>query len=315
MRFISEEESAALVTHEMAFEAAREALIAAVAPSTTLFPAVLGHGTDTANRFSIKSGTTADYTGLKVGSFWHRNPEKGLPRHNSVILLFNQEVGRIDTVIEAGHVNAYRTAAADAVAASLLARPDSRTLALFGAGNQGLFECAAVARILPIDRVLVVARDASKVEGFAERLRGMIDRPVTVEAAPAEAACRAADVIVTATPSRAPLFEAGWVRPGTHLAAMGADAKGKQEMPPALLEGASLFCDLPIQSLVMGEFQHVAESIRVGRTRLRALGEVLASGEGGRSLADEITVFDSSGIALQDLTIARAILAKADAAR
>jgi len=314
MRFIPEEESAALVTHELAFAAAREALIAAVAPGTTLFPAVLGHGTDEANRFSIKSGTTAEYAGLKVGSFWHRNPERGLPRHNSVILLFDQEVGRIDTVIEAGHVNAYRTAAADAVAASVLARPDSETLALFGAGNQGLFECAALARILPIRRVRVVARDAGKVAAFAERLRGQVEREIAVEAASAEEACRAADVIVTATPARAPLFEAEWVRPGTHCAAMGADAKGKQEMPPALLEGASLYCDLPSQSLVMGEFQHVAESIRAGRTRLRAIGDVLASGEGGRASPDAITVFDSSGIALQDLTMARALLAKADGA-
>lgn len=311
MRFIREEESAALVTHEMAFEAAREALIAAVAPGTTLFPAVLGHGTDTANRFSIKSGTTADYAGLKVGSFWHRNPEKGLPRHNSVILLFDQEVGRIDTVIEAGHVNAYRTAAADAVAASLLARPDSAVLALFGAGNQGLYECAALARILPIREVRVVARDPSKVAGFAERLQAQAGRAIAVTPSTPEEACRAADVIVTATPSRAPLFEAAWVKPGTHLSAMGADAKGKQEMPPALLERASLFCDLPAQSLVMGEFQHVAESVQAGRTRLRAIGDLLASGEAGRISDEEITAFDSSGIALQDLTIARAILAKA----
>jgi ornithine cyclodeaminase len=314
MRFISEEESAALVTHEMAFEAAREALIAAVSPGTTLFPAVLGHGTDTGNRFSIKSGTTADYAGLKVGSFWHGNPAKGLPRHNSVILLFDQEVGRIDTVIEAGQVNAYRTAAADAVAASVLARPDSAVLALFGAGNQGLFECAALARILPIREVRVVARDPSRIGDFAARLRTQAGRDLTVTACSAEDACRAADVIVTATPSRAPLFEAGWVRPGTHLAAMGADAKGKQEMPPDLLEKASLFCDLPAQSLVMGEFQHVAESIRIGETRLRALGEVLTSGVRGRASEEEITAFDSSGIALQDLTIARAILAKAGGA-
>ena len=311
MRFIREEESAALVTHEMAFEAAREALIAAVSPGTTLFPAVLGHGTDTANRFSIKSGTTAEYAGLKVGSFWHGNPEKGLPRHNSVILLFDQEVGRIDTVIEAGHVNAYRTAAADAVAASVLARPDCAVLALFGAGNQGLFECAALARILPIREVRVVARDPSKVADFADRLQVQAGRAIAVTASTPEEACRAADVIVTATPSRAPLFDAEWVRPGTHLSAMGADAKGKQEMPPALLERASLFCDLPAQSLVMGEFQHVAGSVQAGRTRLRAIGEVLAGGEGGRTSREEITAFDSSGIALQDLTIARAILAKA----
>lgn len=305
MRFISEEESAALVTHAMAFEAAKEALIGAVSPGTTLFPAVLGHGSDTGNRFSIKSGTTRDYAGLKVGSFWPGNPARGLPRHNSVILLFDQAVGRIDTVIEAGRVNAYRTAAADAVAASVLARPDSAVLAVFGAGNQAEFECAALARVLPIREVRVVARDPGRIAGFAERLRGQGVTEIAVRAASAREACAEADVIVTATPSRSPLFAAEWVRPGTHVAAMGADAEGKQELPPALLERARLFCDLPKQSLAIGEFQHASEAAAAG---LRAIGALLAAGEGGRSSPDDITVFDSSGIALQDLTIARAIL-------
>ncbi len=312
MRFISEEESAALVTHAMAFEAAREALIAAVSPGTTLFPAVLGHGSAPDNRFSIKSGATRDYAGLKVGSFWPGNPARGMPRHNSVILLFDQEVGRIDTVIEAGRVNAYRTAAADAVAASLLARPDSSVLAVFGAGNQAEFECAALIRVLPIREVHVVTRDASKVEGFAERLRRQCGPDIAVRASSAEEACAAADVIVTATPAKNPLFAAEWVRPGTHVAAMGADARGKQELPPALLERARLFCDLPEQSRVMGEFQHASEAALAD---LRAVGALLAAGEGGRTSDADITVFDSSGIALQDLTIARAILAAAEAGR
>jgi ornithine cyclodeaminase len=310
MRFISEDESAALVDHALAFAAAREALIAAVAPGTTLFPAVLGHGTEPINRFSIKSGSTADYAGLKVGSFWPGNPDRGLPRHNSVILLFDQDVGRIDTVIEAGRVNAYRTAAADAVAASVLARPDSAVLAVFGAGNQAEFECAALARVLPIRTVLVVAREAAKVTGFAERLRKQGVSGIDVRAATPREACEAADVVVTATPARAPLFEADWVRPGTHVAAMGADAKGKQELPPALLERAHLFCDLPAQSRAIGEFQHASEQALAS---LRPVGDVLRAGEGGRTDPGAITVFDSSGIALQDLTIARAILAKADA--
>lgn len=310
MRFIPEEESAALVDHALAFDAAREALIAAVAPGTTLFPAVLGHGSEPANRFSIKSGATAAYAGLKVGSFWPGNPDRGLPRHNSVILLFDQAVGRIDTVIEAGRVNAYRTAAADAVAAHALARPDSTVLAVFGAGNQAEFDSAALARVLPIRTVLVVARDPARVAGFAERLAGQGASGLDVRAALPQEACEAADVIVTATPARAPLFAADWVRPGTHVAAMGADAQGKQELPPALLERARLFCDLPEQSRTIGEFQHAATRALGG---LRALGDVLRSGEGGRTDPAEITVFDSSGIALQDLTIARAILAKADA--
>ena len=308
MRFISEERSAALVTHEIAFAAAREALVAAAREDTRVFPAVLGHGSSSANRFSIKSAATADAAGLKVGSFWPGNPARGLPRHNSVILLFDQETGRIDTVVEAGAVNAFRTAAADAVAASVLARPDSRTLALFGAGNQGFHECAALARVLPIREVRVVARDPARGDAFVARLRGL---GLEAETASARAACEAADCIVTATPSREPLFEDAWVRPGTHVAAMGADAAGKQELPVALLERADLFCDLPEQSVTIGEFQHAADRIASGALSLRPIGAVLAAGGSGRRSADAVTVFDSSGIALQDLAIARAIVARA----
>ena len=109
MQFMSEAESARLVSHEMAFDAAREAMIAVV-DDAVIFPAVIAHGSVPSNRFSVKSASTSAFAGLKVGSFWPGNGDIGLPRHNSLILLFDQEVGRVDWVIEAGAVNAYRTA-------------------------------------------------------------------------------------------------------------------------------------------------------------------------------------------------------------
>ena len=118
MKFMSEEESTALVSHEMVFEAAREALIAA-AGNPAIFPAVIAHGTLPTNRISIKLASTPHFAGLKVGSFWPGNAERGLPRHNSTILLFDQSVGRVEWVIEGSKVNAYRTSAADAVAADV----------------------------------------------------------------------------------------------------------------------------------------------------------------------------------------------------
>lgn len=301
MKFISEEESAALVSHEMAFAAAREALCAVV-EDAVLFPAVLAHGSAPTNRFSIKSAATGSFAGLKVGSFWPGNPDIGLPRHNSVILLFDQRVGRVEWVIEAGKVNAYRTAAADAVAADVLARPDASVLAVFGAGNQALFECLAIARVRPIKQVLVVARDEAKGREFVAALE---DEGIKAALADAQGACEQADIIVTATPARAPLFEADWVRPGTHVASMGSDAAGKQELPSALFERAALFCDYPAQAVVMGDLQHFTGD----RSRITALGDVLLGRAPGRTSADQITVFDSSGIALQDLTIARSLIA------
>lgn len=302
MLFISESESAALVTHELAFVAAREALIAACDPATESFPVVLGHGSSTANRFTVKAAATAELAGLKVGSYWPGNRDRGLERHNSLILLFDQETGRIGTAIEAGIVNAYRTAAADAVAADALARPDAATLAIFGAGHQARYECLALARIRPLRRVLIVARSAERAGTLAATLRA---QGLDAGAAGAEEACAAADIIVTATPARAPLFEADWVRPGTHVASMGSDARGKQELPPALFRRAALFCDLPEQSRSIGEFQHADRD-----AVLTPLGEVLSGRHPGRGPDEAITIFDSSGLSLQDLTIARHLLAK-----
>ena len=306
--FVSEARTQELISHEAAFEPVRQALVAAASGDARVFPAVIARASEAQNTFSLKSGSTAELAGLKVGSFWPGNPAKGLPRHNSTIFLIDQETGRIGAVIEASAVNAYRTAAADAVAAKALARADSGTLALFGAGHQALFEAAALARVLPLTRIFVVARDPAKVKDFATRLaeRGV---GALVEAASAETACRAADVIVTATPSREALFDASWVRPGTHVAGMGSDARGKQELPPALFEEAKLFCDLPSQSVEIGEFQHVRGAVERGALALTAIGDVLEARASGRTGDEDITVFDSSGIALQDLYIGRFLLA------
>ncbi|KAF1017035.1 MAG: Ornithine cyclodeaminase [Stenotrophomonas maltophilia] len=120
--------------------------------------------------------------------------------------------------------------------------------------------------------------------------------------ATAQKDCRHAGI--TATGAQAPLFEAAWVQPGTHISAMGADAPGKQELPAALLAHARLFCDLPAQSRLIGEFQHApTAAVPV------ALGDVLAGRLPGPAHADDITVFDSSGTALQDLVLAEALLA------
>ena len=305
MHYIPESQSSSVVTHEMAFDAIRQALIAACAESSKIFPALIAHGSDANNRFSVKSGATDTLAGLKMGFIWPGNASRGKPTHNSVTVLFNQESGGVRAVIESGVVNAYRTAAADAVATDALARKDAKVLTVFGAGNQAGYDCLALAKIRPIERVLVVNRDAARVEKFKLRLAQL---GVPVEMVTAEEGCARADILVTATPSKSPLFDAAWVRPGTHISCMGADGAGKQELDPALLERAELFCDLPAQSVAIGEFQHVAAQIATGAVALTAIGRVLMGQAQGRSSEQSITVFDSSGISLQDLHIAERIL-------
>src|SRR5688500_7688972 len=170
MIYISEEESAALVTHELAFEAAREALVAAALRQSWAFPAVLGRTQEATNTYSIKAGSPDHLTGVKMGSFWPGNPARGLPRHNSTIVLLDQHTGRLGAVIEAGKVNAYRTADADAVAADLLARKQAKVLAIFGAGNQAGVEVMALARIRPIETVLVVARPSPRRDALVDQI-------------------------------------------------------------------------------------------------------------------------------------------------
>ncbi|NIZ13176.1 ornithine cyclodeaminase family protein [Phaeobacter sp. HF9A] len=305
MIYISEEASAALVSHDLAYAAAREALVAAASEQSGVFPAVLGRSCDPGNTFSVKSGWSDDLTGVKVGSFWSGNPARGLARHNSTIVLLDQATGRLRAVIEAGAVNAYRTAASDAVAADLLARRQARVMAVFGAGNQALFEVEALARIRPIDRVLVAARPSPRRDAFVATLTA---RGLTAQVVPAEAAVRGADIVVSATPSRAPLFQADWVKPGTHVVSMGSDAPGKQELPLELLSRARLFCDLPAQSVQIGDFQHARADIEAGKLALVQIGDVIEGRAPGRQSEEEITVYDSSGISLQDLYIAEALI-------
>jgi ornithine cyclodeaminase len=311
MRFMDEATSAALITHELAYDAVRRALIEAATGAGTVFPAVAAHGADPANAFTVKTGSAPGYAGVKIGSYWPGNDELGLPRHGTTVVLVDQRTGVVAAAVEAARVNAYRTAAADAVAADVLARPDATVLAVFGSGHQAEFECRALARIRPLERVHVVGRDPDRVRTFCDALAAH-----GIDAAPtaAEAACRAADIVVTATTARSPLFDAEWITPGTHVASMGSDAVGKQELPVELLTRTALFCDLPAQSVRIGELQHVAERVTAGDLPVTAIGAVLAGTAPGRRSAADVTVFDSSGLALQDLAVATALLDAADSA-
>lgn len=300
MRFISESESSALINHELAYDAIYQALIAATQPDTKSFAVVHGQASDSKNIFSVKSSATQHLAGLKVGSFWEDNPKNGLPRHNALILLFNQTNGKMAAAIEAGKVNAFRTAASNAIATHVLARKDSKILSIFGTGNQAKYECEALARIRNFEQILIVGRDSNKAEKMAEDLNHL---GIKTGVSEAKEACEQADIIVTATSSHAPLFKAEWVKAGTHISSMGSDKQGKQELPPELFRHSGLFCDLNTQSKVIGEFQHAPES-----ATLTNIGDVLLANAQGRQSPEQITIYDSSGLSIQDLYIAQKIL-------
>jgi ornithine cyclodeaminase len=237
--------------------------------------------------------------GVKIGSYWPTNEARGLQPHGSLVVLLDPATGRRAIIIDASELNGPRTAAADAVAAAHLARRDAKTLTVIGAGHQAAHEIRGLCAIRPIERVLI----ASRSDASAARLRDAIacELSASIETASVERGCREADILVTVTTARAALFKADWIRPGTHVSTMGSDQVGKQELPVDLLSRARLFCDLPSQSLTIGEFQHIREAVHNGALFVTAIGEVLAGRAPGRQSEKDITVFDSSGIALQDL--------------
>lgn len=304
---ISDDEASKLITLDIAFDAVRNALIAAADGTGTVNPVVIGTGPRHGESYSVKSGVAASegIVGLKVGSYWPKNDELGLPRHSSAVVILDAATGRLRAILEANRLNGFRTAAANAVATSVLAREDASVLSVIGAGHQAWFEVMALCAVRPIEQVLIASRSVERAEALMDQLT---DLPARAIVADIETACRNADVLVTVTPSRAPLFDALWVRPGTHIASMGSDQSGKQELPISLMHRASLFADYPQQSIMIGEYQHIRAEVENKHIRITAIGDVLRRVSPGRTSVDQLTIFDSSGLALQDLFVASRIL-------
>jgi alanine dehydrogenase len=238
---------------------------------------------------------------LKVGTYWPGNRQLGLPSHGATTLFLDEATGMPTALVSSGYLTGIRTAAADAVAVKHLARADAATLGVVGAGHQAWFDVLAICEVRPIRRLLVWNRDPDRAEAFAARARTELG--LDGESVPLEATVRAADILLTATAAAEPLVLRPWVRPGTHISAMGADSGGKQELDVALVAAGVLFADVIRQALTIGEFQTAARKGMIMDRDIQTLGSVIA-GEARRPDADAITIFDSSGTAVQDLAIA-----------
>ncbi len=310
MLFVSEDVAKRVVSIPDAIETIEAMFREYGRGEATVFPVVLGHGPDPVTRFSMKSGLlqTRRVVGLKVGSYWPGNRAQGKEAHASTTLLLDPETGYAQALVAASHLTALRTAGADAVAVRQLARQNSSTLAIIGAGHQAWFELLAIRQVRPIEKVLIANRSREAAEAFAKRVREELGLDAVAVAA--KEAVQGADIIATVTAACEPLFEAAWVRPGTHVSAMGADGEGKQELDPQLVAKASLFADVVQQSITVGEYEAAFKAGLIETDRITPLGAVL-NGSPGRTAEEQITIFDSSGMALQDLAICSLALDKA----
>jgi alanine dehydrogenase len=256
------------------------------------------------------STEVGDVLGLKTGGYWLGNPAAGLPGHQAVMLLLNPGNGNVAAIMSANSITRLRTAAGGAVAAKYLAREDSRVVGVIGAGDQAHAQLEALRLCCPISKAYVWARRQEAAEAYASAWE---DSGLNVEAVrDIRAATEKADIVITATASTRPLVNSEDIRPGTHISAVGSDGRGKQELEVRLLQRAKVVVDKARQSLTIGELQHaLSEGLDAEKMIFAELGEICAGLKPGRETAEEITIFDSSGVSFQDLVVAGYLVRRA----
>ena len=248
------------------------------------------------------------YVAVKVNGNFPANPaERGLPTIQGAILLSDGSDGRLLAVMDSIEVTIRRTAAATALAARYLARPDSATVLVCGCGEQGRAQLEALRGVLPLTRALAYDLDQDSAGRFAAEIGDSFGLAVTPTKDLAEAA-RAADVILACTPSRTPYLGREMVAPGAFVAAVGADSSEKSELHPSLFEDTLVVADLVDQCAAIGDLRHAIAAGAIAPDGIHAeLADLVAGRAAGRSSAEQIAVFDSTGTALQDVAAAARI--------
>ncbi|MFK7893307.1 MAG: iminosuccinate reductase BhcD [Granulosicoccus sp.] len=241
--------------------------------------------------------------GLKSGGYWPGNMEKGLTNHQSTVFLFNPDTGQLHALVGGNYLTAVRTAAASAVSIAHLSRPDSCVLGMIGAGHQSGFQLRAAAEQRDFSKVVAWNYHPEMLDSLAAVAAevGLPFESVEQEKLGAEA-----DVIISICSAHQPLLMKDWVKPGTHIACMGTDTAGKQEIDPHLLAVATVFTDEVAQSTSIGEAQHAISAGLLSENDITPIGEVMNKAHEGRRTSDEITLFDGTGVGLQDLAVAAA---------
>lgn len=249
--------------------------------------------------------------GVKWVSSHSANPRRGLPAVIAVLVLSDPETAEPLAVMDATHITLMRTGAAGGVATKHLARPDSAVLALVGAGVQSHAQLEAIRLVRPINKVRLADPSEASVQSFLEHFGEDPGLEITVCAGIREA-LEGADVAVTTTPVRKPVVQRAWVPDGIHINAIGADAAGKQELESQILKDARVFIDDREQAFHSGEVNVPLARGEITEADVEGgLGEVVAGKIKGRQAAGDITVFDSTGLAVQDMAVARAIYDRA----
>jgi alanine dehydrogenase len=277
-------------------------------------PGILGiHAHD--GGFHIKAGLLElhqNYFVAKVNANFPQNMQRyGLPTIQGIIVLCDAENGYPLALMDSSEITIVRTAAATAIAAKYLARPDSYVATICGCGNQGRAQLRALGKVLPIEHIYAFDQDAKRALQFIDEMSSEIRLTAQVihDLTPA---AEDSEVWVTCTPAKEYFLKKEYVRPGTFVAAVGADNAGKQELDPQLFVANKIVVDVLEQCATIGDLHHALEAGLVTRGNVHAeLGEIVAGKKSGRTSKEEITIFDSTGMALQDAATAAVVYEKA----
>lgn len=242
---------------------------------------------------------------IKISPGFFGNPALGLPSTNGMMVVLSARTGLVQALLlDNGYLTDIRTAAAGAVAADTLARPDADCAAILGAGMQARLQLQALALVRPLSRANVWARDPAKAQVFAAEMTQALSIPVRA-AGTVDEAVKDAGIVVTTTPSQTPILHRA--RPGSHITAMGSDAEHKNEIAPELIAQAHYVADRLSQARKLGELAHSD----LHQNDFPEIGQVLAGLAPGRSSRDQITLADLTGTGIQDTAIATLALTRA----
>jgi len=300
---VSETVCQEIMTREHAFSAV-ENVFSAMAKNTAYnFPVIreaIGHEDAL---YGFKSGFDRDgmVLGLKSGGYWPGNIQKDLTNHQSTVILFDPDTGKLKSLVGGNYLTAIRTAASSAVSIAHLARKDAKVLGMVGAGHQSTFQLRAAVEQRNFEKIVCWNFHPEQIPNLAAVADEL---NIPFESVTREELGAQADVIITITSAFEALIDADWIKPGTHIACMGTDTKGKQEVDSNLLSKASVFTDELAQSISIGEAQHAIASGLIEESDITPIGEVINGSKVGRTSDDEITLFDGTGVGLQDLAVA-----------
>lgn len=305
MYIVTEEICQKVFNREQAFKAVESVFAAMARGDAYNFPVIREAIGYQDALYGFKSGFDRSglSLGLKSGGYWPNNAAKGLTNHQSTVFLFDPDTGKLDALVGGNYLTAVRTAAASAVSIAHLARQDARVLGMVGAGHQASFQLKAALEQRQFERVIgwnLHPVDLARLEAVAK------EAGLPFEAVERKQLCAEADVIITITSAHEALLLNEWIKPGTHIACMGTDTKGKQEIDPAIFANANVFTDEIAQSISLGEAQHAIASKIIAEGDITPVGDVINGKHAGRSSAEEITLFDGTGVGLQDLAAASA---------